>query len=133
MPSFAYLKGDVQSPTREHLVCTIGLEGTRTYTSEGALVIPPGLHKFVGHCDLPVPAGTFTVVLRTGRVRLQAEVTFEEGKTYTLQELFNGTNTGRATTPNTGSTTPDTGASITNKSPLTIVVEDGVISVRRKK
>lgn len=40
--TFAYLKGDVQSPTREQLVCTIGLEGTRTYTSEGALVIPPG-------------------------------------------------------------------------------------------
>lgn len=130
MPSFAYLKGDVQSPTREHLVCTIGLEGTRTYTSEGALVIPPGLHKFVGHCDLPVPAGTFTVVLRTGKVRLQAEVTFEEGKTYTLQELFDGNNTGalisnKGTTPNTE--TP------TNKSPLTIVVEDGVISVRKKK
>lgn len=130
MPSFAYLKGDVQSPTREHLVCTIGLEGTRTYTSEGALVIPPGLHKFVGHCDLPVPAGTFTVVLRTGKVRLQAEVTFEEGKTYTLQELFNGNNTG-ALTPNKG-TTPNTEAP-TNKSPLTIVVEDGVISVRKKK
>ena len=117
MPSFAYLKGDVQSPTREHLVCTIGLEGTRTYTSEGALVIPPGLHKFVGHCDLPVPAGTFTVVLRTGRVRLQAEVTFEEGKTYTLQEIFNGNGTGATTT----------------NIPLTIVVEDGVVSVRRKK
>ena len=131
--AFAFLKGDIQSPTGEPLVCTIGLEGTRAYTSEGALVIPPGLHRFVGHCDLPVPAGTFTVVLRTGRVRLQAEVTFEEGKTYTLQELFNGNSTGRATTPNTGSTTPDTGASITNKSPLTIVVEDGVISVRRKK
>lgn len=131
--AFAFLKGDIQSPTGEPLVCTIGLEGTRVYTSEGALVIPPGLHKFVGHCDLAVPAGTFTVVLRTGRVRLQAEVTFEEGKTYTLQELFNGTNTGRVTTPNTGTTTPDTGASITNKSPLTIVVEDGVISVRRKK
>jgi hypothetical protein len=130
MPSFAYLKGDVQSPTREHLVCTIGLEGTRTYTSEGALVIPPGLHKFVGHCDLPVPAGTFTVVLRTGKVRLQAEVTFEEGKTYTLQELFNGNNTG-APTPNKG-TTPNT-ETPTNKSPLTIVVEDGVISVRKKK
>lgn len=132
MPSFAYLKGDVQSPTREHLVCTIGLEGTRAYTSEGALVIPPGLHRFVGHCDLAVPAGTFTVVLRTGKVRLQAEVTFEEGKTYTLQELFNGNSTGATTTPNTG-TTPDTGASITSKSPLTIVVEDGVISVRKKK
>lgn len=130
MPSFAYLKGDVQSPTREHLVCTIGLEGTRTYTSEGALVIPPGLHKFVGHCDLPVPAGTFTVVLRTGKVRLQAEVTFEEGRTYTLQELFNGNNTG-ALTPNKG-TTPNTEAP-TSKSPLTIVVEDGVISVRKKK
>lgn len=130
MPSFAYLKGDVQSPTREHLVCTIGLEGTRTYTSEGALVIPPGLHKFVGHCDLPVPAGTFTVVLRTGRVRLQAEVTFEEGKTYTLQELFNSNNTG-ALIPNKG-TTPNTEAP-TSKSPLTIVVEDGVISVREKK
>lgn len=132
MPSFAYLKGDVQSPTREHLVCTIGLEGTRTYTSEGALVIPPGLHKFVGHCDLPVPAGTFTVVLRTGKVRLQAEVTFEEGKTYTLQELFNGNNTGTLI-PNKGTPTPNTEASITNKSPLTIVVEDGVISVRKKK
>lgn len=131
MPSFAYLKGDVQSPTREHLVCTIGLEGTRTYTSEGALVIPPGLHKFVGHCDLPVPAGTFTVVLRTGKVRLQAEVTFEGGKTYTLQELFNGNNTG-ALIPNKGTPTPNTGAP-TNKSPLTIVVEDGVISVRKKK
>lgn len=131
MPSFAYLKGDVQSPTREHLVCTIGLEGTRTYTSEGALVIPPGLHKFVGHCDLPVPAGTFTVVLRTGKVRLQAEVTFEEGKTYTLQELFNGNNTG-ALTPNKGTPTLNTEAP-TNKSPLTIVVEDGVISVRKKK
>lgn len=130
MPSFAYLKGDVQSPTREHLVCTIGLEGTRTYTSEGALVIPPGLHKFVGHCDLPVPAGTFTVVLRTGRTRLQAEVTFEEGKTYTLQELFNGNNTG-APTLNKG-TTPNTEAP-TSKPPLTIVVEDGVISVRKKK
>ena len=131
MPSFAYLKGDVQSPTREHLVCTIGLEGTRTYTSEGALVIPPGLHKFVGHCDLPVPAGTFTVVLRTGKVRLQAEVTFEEGKTYTLQELFNGNNTG-SLIPNKGTPTPNTEAP-TNKSPLTIVVEDGVISVRKKK
>lgn len=131
MPSFAYLKGDVQSPTREHLVCTIGLEGTRTYTSEGALVIPPGLHKFVGHCDLPVPAGTFTVVLRTGRTRLQAEVTFEEGKTYTLQELFNGNNT-RSLIPNKGTPTPNTEAP-TNKSPLTIVVEDGVISVRKKK
>lgn len=130
--AFAFLKGDIQSPTGEPLVCTIGLEGTRAYTSEGALVIPPGLHKFVGHCDLPVPVGTFTVVLRTGRVRLQAEVTFEEGKTYTLQELFNGNSTG-ALTPNKGATTPDTGASITNKSPLTIVVEDGVISVRRKK
>lgn len=130
MPSFAYLKGDVQSPTREHLVCTIGLEGTRTYTSEGALVIPPGLHKFVGHCDLPVPAGTFTVVLRTGKVRLQAEVTFEEGRTYTLQEIFNGNSTG-APVPNKG-TTPNTEAP-TNKSPLTIVVEDGVISVRKKK
>lgn len=116
MPSFAYLKGDVQSPTREHLVCTIGLEGTRTYTSEGALVITPGLHKFVGHCDLPVPAGTFTVVLRTGRTRLQAEVTFEEGKTYTLQEIFNGNNT----TTSSGT-------------PLTVTVEDGVVSVRRKK
>lgn len=132
MPSFAYLKGDVQSPTREHLVCTIGLEGTRTYTSEGALVIPPGLHKFVGHCDLPVPAGTFTVVLRTGRVRLQAEVTFEEGRTYTLQELFNGNNTGVPVPSNTGTPTPNTEAP-TNKSPLTIVVEDGVISVRKKK
>lgn len=132
MPSFAYLKGDVQSPTREHLVCTIGLEGTRTYTSEGALVIPPGLHKFVGHCDLPVPAGTFTVVLRTGKVRLQAEVTFEEGKTYTLQELFNGNNTGAPVPSNTGTSTPNTEAP-TNKSPLTIVVEDGVISVRKKK
>nr|DAS27621.1 MAG TPA: hypothetical protein [Caudoviricetes sp.] len=131
MPSFAYLKGDVQSPTREHLVCTIGLEGTRTYTSEGALVIPPGLHKFVGHCDLPVPAGTFTVVLRTGKVRLQAEVTFEEGKTYTLQEIFNGNSTG-ALIPNKGATTPNT-ETPTNKSPLTIVVEDGVISVRKKK
>lgn len=131
MPSFAYLKGDVQSPTREHLVCTIGLEGTRTYTSEGALVIPPGLHKFVGHCDLPVPAGTFTVVLRTGKVRLQAEVTFEEGKTYTLQEIFNGNNTGTLI-PNRGTPTPNTEAP-TNKSPLTIVVEDGVISVRKKK
>lgn len=130
--AFAFLKGDIQSPTGEPLVCTIGLEGTRTYTSEGALVIPPGLHKFVGHCDLPVPAGTFTVVLRTGKVRLQAEVTFEEGKTYTLQELFNGNNTG-ALIPNKGTPTPNTGASITNKSPLTIVVEDGVISVRKKK
>jgi hypothetical protein len=131
MPSFAYLKGDVQSPTREHLVCTIGLEGTRTYTSEGALVIPPGLHKFVGHCDLPVPAGAFTVVLRTGKVRLQAEVTFEEGKTYTLQEIFNGNSTG-ALIPNKGTPTPNT-ETPTNKSPLTIVVEDGVISVRKKK
>ena len=131
MPSFAYLKGDVQSPTREHLVCTIGLEGTRTYTSEGALVIPPGLHKFVGHCDLPVPAGAFTVVLRTGRTRLKAEVTLEEGKTYTLQELFNGNNTG-ALIPNKGTPTPNTEAP-TSKSPLTIVVEDGVISVRKKK
>ena len=131
--AFAFLKGDIQSPTGEPLVCPIGLEGTRAYTSEGALVIPPGLHRFVGHCDLAVPAGTFTVVLRTGKVRLQAEVTFEEGKTYTLQELFNGNSTGRGTPPNTGSTTPDTGASITNKSPLTIVVEDGVISVRRRK
>lgn len=114
--AFAYLKGDVQSPTREQLVCTIGLEGIRTYTSEGALVIPPGLHKFVGHCDLIVPTGTFTVVLRTGKTRLQAEVTFEEGETYTLQELFNDNNT----------------ASITN-TPLTVTVEDGVVSVRRKK
>lgn len=132
MPSFAYLKGDVQSPTREHLVCTIGLEGTRTYTSEGALVIPPGLHKFVGHCDLPVPAGTFTVVLRTGKVRLQAEVTFEEGRTYTLQEIFNGNNIG-APTPNKGTTPAPNTEAPTNKSPLTIVVEDGVISVRKKK
>lgn len=114
--TFAYLKGDVQSPTREQLVCTIGLEGIRTYTSEGALVIPPGLHKFVGHCDLIVPTGTFTVVLRTGKTRLQAEVTFEEGKTYTLRELFNDNNT----------------ASITD-TPLTVTVEDGVVSVRRKK
>lgn len=100
--AFAFLKGDIQSPTREPLVCTIGLEGTRAYTSEGALVIPPGPHRFVGHCDLAVPAGTFTVVLRTGKVRLQAEVTFEEGKTYTLQEIFNGNNTGRVTTPQHG-------------------------------
>ena len=114
--AFAYLKGDVQSPTREQLVCTIGLEGIRTYTSGGALVIPPGLHKFVGHCDLIVPTGTFTVVLRTGKTRLQAEATFEEGETYTLQELFNDNNT----------------ASITN-TPLTVTVEDGVVSVRRKK
>lgn len=114
--SFAYLKGDVQSPTREQLVCTIGLEGTRTYTSEGALVIPPGLHRFVGHCDLIVPTGTFIVVLRTGKVRLQAEVTFEEGKTYTLQELFNDNNT-----------------SDTLNTPLTVTVEDGIVSVRRKK
>lgn len=114
--SFAYLKGDVQSPTREQLICTIGLEGTRTYTSEGALVIPPGLHRFVGRCDLIVPTGTFIVVLRTGRVRLQAEVTFEEGKTYTLQELFNDNNT-----------------SDTLNTPLTVTVEDGIVSVRRKK
>nr|DAV59728.1 MAG TPA: hypothetical protein [Caudoviricetes sp.] len=54
--------------------------------------------------------------MRTGKTRLQAEVTFEEGKTYTLQELFNDNNT----------------ASITN-TPLTVTVEDGVVSVRRKK
>lgn len=129
--AFAFLKGDIQSPTGEPLVCTIGLEGTRAYTSEGALVIPPGLHRFVGHCDLAVPAGTFTVVLRTGKVRLQAEVTFEEGKTYTLQEIFNGNNTGTLI-PNRGTSTPNTEAP-TSKSPLTIVVEDGVISVRKKK
>lgn len=115
--AFAFLKGDIQSPTGEPLVCTIGLEGTRAYTSEGALVIPPGLHRFVGHCDLAVPAGTFTVVLRTGKTRLQAEVTFEEGKTYTLQEIFNNSNS----------------ASTISGTPLTITVEDGVVSVRRKK
>lgn len=114
--SFAYLKGDVQSPTREQLICTIGLERPQTYTSEGTLVIPPGLHRFVGHCDLIVPTGPFTVVLRTGKTRLQAEVVFEEGRTYTLQELFNDNNLETA-----------------SNTPLTVTVEDGVVSVRRKK
>lgn len=112
--SFAYLKGDVQSPTGDRLICTIGLEGSQTYTKEGVLVIPPGLHRFVGHCNLVVPTGAFTVVLRTGRVSLRTKVTFEDAKTYTLEELFK-----------------DNGLTPSPSTPLTVQVESDTSPVRR--